>query len=52
MTDIGIVSYGGSIPRLRIKAEELANVWGKDGTRIAKGLGIAEKSVPDRKSVV
>lgn len=46
MTDIGIVSYGGSIPRLRIKAEELANVWGKDGTRIAKGLGIAEKSVP------
>ncbi len=46
MTDIGIVSYGGSIPRLRIKAEELANVWGKDGARIAKGLGIAEKSVP------
>jgi hydroxymethylglutaryl-CoA synthase len=46
MTDVGIVSYGGSIPRLRIKAEELANVWGKDGTRIAKGLGIAEKSVP------
>jgi len=46
MEDIGIVSYGGSIPRLRIKAEEIANVWGKDGKRIAKGLGIFEKSVP------
>ncbi len=46
MNDIGIVSYGGSIPRLRIKAEEIANVWGKDGSRIAKGLGIFEKSVP------
>ena len=46
MNDIGIVSYGGSIPKLRIKAEEIANVWGKDGKRIAKGLGIFEKSVP------
>lgn len=46
MTDIGIVSYGGSIPRLRISADELARVWGKDGARIAKGLGIKEKSVP------
>jgi len=46
MTDIGIVSYGGSIPRLRIKADEIAKVWGKDGSRISKGLGIYEKSVP------
>lgn len=46
MTTIGIVSYGGSIPRLRIKAEEIAQVWGKDGARISKGLGIFEKSVP------
>ena len=46
MTTIGIVSYGGSIPRLRIKADEIANVWGKDGARISKGLGIIEKSVP------
>jgi hydroxymethylglutaryl-CoA synthase len=46
MTDIGIVSYGGSIPQTRIKVEEIANVWGKDGARISKGLRINEKSVP------
>ena len=46
MYDIGIVSYGSYIPRLRIKAQEIANVWGKDGEMISKGLGINEKSVP------
>ena len=46
MNEIGIVSYGGSIPRKRIKAEEIAKVWGKEGERISKGLGIIEKSVP------
>jgi len=46
MADVGIVSYGGSIPRLRIKADEIAKIWGKDGSRISKGLGINEKSVP------
>lgn len=46
MADIGIVSYGANIPRLRIKAEEIAKVWGKDGKSISKGLGITEKSVP------
>lgn len=46
MADVGIVSYGGSIPRLRIKADEIAKIWGKDGSRISSGLGIFEKSVP------
>ena len=46
MKDIGIVSYGASIPRLRIKVNEIASVWGKDGERTSKGLGIYEKSVP------
>jgi len=46
MSDIGIVSYGAYIPRFRIKAEEIAKVWGKDGKSISKGLGIYEKSVP------
>jgi len=40
MSDIGIVSYGAYIPRYRIKAEEIASVWGKDGESISKGLGI------------
>ncbi|MBN1861656.1 MAG: hydroxymethylglutaryl-CoA synthase [Candidatus Thermoplasmatota archaeon] len=46
MEQIGIVSYGAHIPRYRIKAEVIANVWGKDGTAISRGLGIFEKSVP------
>jgi len=46
MDNIGIVSYGANIPRFRIKANEIAAVWGKDGTAISKGLGINEKSVP------
>ncbi len=42
----GIVGYGSYIPRFRIKITEIAKVWGKDGERIAKGLGVMEKSVP------
>ncbi|MFE3845844.1 hydroxymethylglutaryl-CoA synthase [Thermoplasmatota archaeon] len=46
MTNIGIVSYGAYIPRNRIKTDEIASVWGKDGESVSKGLGIYEKSVP------
>jgi hydroxymethylglutaryl-CoA synthase len=46
MTGIGIVSYGANVPRWRIKTDEIASVWGKDGAVISKGLGILEKSVP------
>jgi hydroxymethylglutaryl-CoA synthase len=46
MEELGIVSYGAHIPRYRIKAEEIAKVWGKDGNAISRGLGIYEKSVP------
>jgi hydroxymethylglutaryl-CoA synthase len=43
---VGIVSYGVSIPRYRIKSEEIARVWGEDPDVIKKGLGVFEKSVP------
>lgn len=43
---IGITGYGVYIPRYRIKAGEIAKVWGDQGDRITKGLGIYEKSVP------
>jgi hydroxymethylglutaryl-CoA synthase len=46
MKDIGIVSYGAQIPRLRIKSSEIARAWGKDPETISSGLGIIEKSVP------
>ena len=43
---IGIVGYGGYIPRLRIKVEEIAAVWSADADSLKKGLNIEEKSVP------
>lgn len=46
MENIGIISYGANIPQFRIKTEEIASVWGKDGKIISRGLGIQEKSVP------
>jgi len=46
MEKVGIISYGANIPRFRLKVEDIASVWGKDGKAISKGLGIQEKSVP------
>lgn len=43
----GIVGYGAYVPTLRIKTEEIARVWGEEGVRIHKGLGVFEKTVPD-----
>lgn len=45
---IGITTYGVYIPRYRIRVEEIARVWGDDPNDIKKGLGVFEKSVPDR----
>ncbi len=42
----GIVSYGVYIPRYRIRAEEIARVWGERGD-MAQNLNVFEKSVPD-----
>lgn len=42
----GIVGYGAYIPRNRIKAEEIAAVWGADAESYKKGLLLSEKSVP------
>ncbi len=46
MNQAGIVGYGTAVPRMRIAVEEIAKVWGKEGSRISAGLGIIEKSVP------
>ena len=47
MSQIGIVGWGAYVPRFRIKAEEIARVWGKNADDIKEGLMINEKSVPD-----
>ncbi len=42
---VGITGYGTYVPRMRIKIEEIARVWGKDGASLSKSLNIKEKTV-------
>ncbi|MCD6481296.1 MAG: hydroxymethylglutaryl-CoA synthase [Thermoplasmata archaeon] len=41
-----IVGYGAYVPKYRIKAEEIARMWGKEPSSITSGLNVFEKSVP------
>jgi len=41
----GIVGYGVHVPWRRVKVEEIARVWGKDGKKISQGINVSEKSV-------
>jgi len=43
---VGIIGYGGYVPRYRITTKEIASVWNEDGERIANSLLVKEKSVP------
>jgi hydroxymethylglutaryl-CoA synthase len=42
----GIVTYGASIPRYRIKTEDIARQWGEDPSKPIDGLNVREKTVP------
>lgn len=41
----GIISYGTYIPTLRLKAQDIANFWGKDASEIKTHLGISQKAI-------
>jgi len=42
----GIVSYGGYVPRYRIRPKDIGAVWGSDGEAMGRALNIRAKSVP------
>ncbi|OGG03905.1 hypothetical protein A2W14_05550 [Candidatus Gottesmanbacteria bacterium RBG_16_37_8] len=43
--EVGILSYGIYIPFYRLKAESIAQIWGKQASDIQNSLGVREKSV-------
>lgn len=43
---VGIVSYGGYVPRYRITPKDIGAIWGADGASVGRALGIKSKSVP------
>jgi hydroxymethylglutaryl-CoA synthase len=49
---VGILSWGGYIPKYRLTVESISKVWGKDAERYKSGLLINEKAVagPDEDS--
>ncbi len=42
---VGIVGWGGYIPKYRLPVENISRIWGKDAERYKEGLMINEKAV-------
>ncbi|MBS3137132.1 hydroxymethylglutaryl-CoA synthase, partial [Candidatus Woesearchaeota archaeon] len=44
--DVGIIGFGGYIPKYRIKIDDIAAAFNQDPSTIINGLFIEEKTVP------
>ncbi len=44
---VQLISVGAYVPKNRIRTEDIARVWKKDGPEIVGGLKVVEKTVPD-----
>jgi len=47
-TKVGIIGFGGYVPKYRLKVEEIAKTYGKNGKQIAMSLGVKQKAVAGR----
>lgn len=47
-TEVGIIGFGGYVPKLRLKVEEIAKTYGKNGRQIEMSLGVKQKAVADK----
>ena len=47
-TKVGIIGFGGYVPKYRLKVEEIAKTYGKNGKQIEMSLGIKQKAVADK----
>ena len=47
-TKVGVIGFGGYVPRYRLKVTEIAKVRGKDGDKISQSLMVDQKAVADK----
>lgn len=45
LKSVGIIGFGGYLPKFRIKVKEIAQAHGQEGEKISQSLGVLEKSV-------
>ena len=47
-SQVGVVGFGGYVPRKRVKVEEMARANNKGGGQVVSSLGVKQKSVADK----
>ncbi len=47
LKSVGIVGYGAYLPQYKMRVDEIAKVWGKEGEKVRQSLMIKKKAVAD-----